>query len=224
MFAKLYLLTYNGTMLAGWTTTLFKILQHLISGGNVADAYGLVSQLLVVFQSGAVLEVLHSLFGLVRSPVSTTFIQVLSRLLVLFGALEIGPSAARTSLLAVQMIVAWCLAEIIRYAFYVGNLAGVKTQLLTWLRYSAFTVLYPMGISGEIACFWNALPYIRVNKPWTMELPNQYNWCFSWYHTVWFLLLFAYPAGSYVMYSHMLRQRAKVLCSQKPQGEKEKTA
>ncbi|EAN78453.1 protein tyrosine phosphatase, putative [Trypanosoma brucei brucei TREU927] len=211
MLSKVYLLAYNGVLLAGWSTILMKIVQHLSTGGRFADVYSLIAPLLVVSQSAAVLEVLHALFGLVRSPVGTTLLQVLSRLLVLYGALEIGPTAARMSPFATQMIVAWSLAEVIRYTFYASNLAGVKLKPVTWLRYSAFTVLYPMGITGEIACFISALPYIREKKPWTVELPNRLNFSFSWYYTVLLLLAVVYPAGSYVMYTYMLQQRRKAL-------------
>ncbi|KEG14003.1 protein tyrosine phosphatase [Trypanosoma grayi] len=211
MLKKAYLVAYNGSMLVGWAAILAKIVNHLASGKSVEEVYPLIAKLLVVFQSGAVMEVLHAMAGLVRSPVATTFLQVLSRLLVLYGALEIGPTDSRTSPFFTQMVVAWSLSEIIRYAYYAANLLNVKVKPLTWLRYTAFTVLYPIGISGEIACLYKALPYIKANKPWSMELPNRYNCSFSWYNTVWFILLGVYPMGSYVMYTYMLQQRRKVL-------------
>ncbi|ORC90444.1 protein tyrosine phosphatase [Trypanosoma theileri] len=213
MLKKAYLLAYNGSMLAGWTVILAKVLKHLLSGGDVRDVYPLISKLLVIFQSGAMMEVLHAMLGLVNSSVSTTFLQVLSRVLVVYGTLEIGPTASRESPLFTQMVTAWSVSELIRYSYYALNLLGVKCQPLTWLRYSAFTVLYPLGISGEIGCFYKALPYIKENKPWTVEMPNRYNFTFSYYHTVWFILLGLYPLGSYTLYSYMLGQRRKVLGS-----------
>nr|CCC94116.1 putative protein tyrosine phosphatase [Trypanosoma congolense IL3000] len=211
MTSKAYLLAYNGTLLAGWATILAKIAQHFSNGGAVTEVYPVIARLLVIFQSAAVMEVLHALLGLVRSPVGTTLLQLLSRLLVLYGTLEIGPTAARKSAFATQMVVAWCLAETIRYAYYVSTLSGLRSKMITWLRYSAFTVLYPMGITGEIACFICALPYIKENKSWSVELPNRFNFAFSWYYTALLMLGLAYPAGSYIMYTYMLQQRKKAL-------------
>ncbi|KAH9578080.1 Protein-tyrosine phosphatase-like [Trypanosoma melophagium] len=223
MLKKAYLLAYNGSMLAGWTVILTKVLKHLLSGGDVKEVYPLIAKLLIIFQSGAVMEVLHAMLGLVNSSVATTFLQVLSRVLVVFGTLEIGPTAARESPFFTQMVTAWSFSELIRYSYYGLNLLNVKCQPLTWLRYSAFTVLYPIGISGEIGCFYKALPYIKENKPWTVEMPNRYNFTFSYYHTVWFILLGLYPIGSYTLYSYMLGQRRKVLGANAAAGKKEVT-
>ncbi|PWV17301.1 putative protein tyrosine phosphatase [Trypanosoma cruzi] len=211
MLKKAYLLAYNGSMLTGWALILFKVVNHVASGKNVWDVYPLIARLLLVFQGGAVMEIIHAMLGLVRSPVLTTFMQVSSRLIVLFGSLRIGPTDSRHSPFFTQMVVAWSLSEIIRYAFYATNLLDFKPKILTWLRYTAFMLLYPVGISGEVGCFYKALPYIKANKPWSMELPNRYNWTFSWYNTVWLILLGLYPYGSYVMYTYMLQQRRKVL-------------
>lgn len=43
-------------------------------------------------------------------------------------------------------VIAWSLAEVIRFSYYL-----MKTNAtLKWLRYTAFVVLYPFGIVGEI--------------------------------------------------------------------------
>ncbi|KAK7196415.1 protein tyrosine phosphatase [Novymonas esmeraldas] len=207
----MYLLAYNAGMCIGWGTILVKVVKHLASGGDVASVYPDIAQLLCVAQTGAITEIFHAAFGLVRSPVGTTFLQVLSRLVVLYGAVRIGDKQVTSSPIFVQMLVAWCLSEIIRYSFYGASLVNAKVAPLTWLRYSAFMVLYPVGITGEIGCLYKALPFIQEHKPWTVELPNRMNFTFSWYNTVWFTLLGVYPYGSYVMYSYMLSQRRKML-------------
>lgn len=207
----MYLLAYNAGMCAGWGTILLKVLRHVAAGESAATVYPEIATLLCVFQTGAVAEILHAMLGLVRSPVGTTFLQVLSRLIVLYGSLRIGDTDATKSPIFVQMVVAWCLSEIVRYSFYGTSLLKVKVAPLTWLRYSAFMVLYPVGITGEIGCLYKSLPWIATHKPWTVELPNKLNFTFSWYNCVWFILLGIYPYGSYVMYSYMLAQRRKVL-------------
>lgn len=206
---KIYLTLYNLGMAAGWSAILFKLVRHLASGGDVAGAFSQVEQLLVVCQTGAVMEIIHAKLKLVRSPVATTFLQVLSRLIVLYGSLELGSKEVTGSPIVVQMLTAWCLSEIIRYSFYAANLYNASPAPLTWLRYSAFMILYPVGITGEIGCLYNALPYIKEHKPYSVEMPNKWNFTFSWYNCVWFILLGVYPYGSYVMYTYMLAQRRK---------------
>lgn len=210
-FKSMYLLAYNAGMCAGWSTILLKVFKHVAEGGSVSTVYPDIAALLCIFQTGAVAEIAHAAFGIVRSPVSTTFLQVTSRLLVLYGSLRIGDTEATKSPIFLQMVVAWCLSEIVRYSFYGANLLNVKLAPLTWLRYSAFMVLYPVGITGEIGCLYKSLPWIKEHKPWTVELPNKMNFTFSWYNCVWFILLGIYPYGSYVMYTYMLAQRRKVL-------------
>ena len=46
-------------------------------------------------QTAAVLEIVHSALGLVRSPVGTTAAQVASRLWTVWGVVEIAPSVSR---------------------------------------------------------------------------------------------------------------------------------
>ncbi|EPY33300.1 3-hydroxy acyl-CoA dehydratase [Strigomonas culicis] len=188
-------------MCVGWAAILAKIYMHLLKGGTIDTVYPLVEKLLLVCQTGAVIEIVHAMLKIVPSPVMTTFLQVLSRLLVLYGALRIGDNPSRTSPVLVQMLTAWSLSEIIRYSFYTVNQFDKKPKALNWLRYSGFMILYPVGITGEVGSFYNALPWIKENKPWTVELPNKLNITFSWYNCVWFILLGIYPYGSYVMYS-----------------------
>ncbi|KAG5487034.1 hypothetical protein LSCM1_07703 [Leishmania martiniquensis] len=216
----MYLLAYNAGMCMGWGTILVKVIKRLAEGGSVASVYPEIAQLLCVAQTGAIAEILHAAFGLVRSPVGTTFLQVLSRLIVLYGAVRIGGTEATGNIIFVQMLVSWCLSEVIRYSFYTTSLVSVRSAWLTWLRYSAFMVLYPVGITGEIGCLYKALPYIKEHKPWTVELPNTLNFTFSWHNGVWFILLGVYPYGSYVMYSYMLSQRRKIFAKAASEGAK----
>jgi very-long-chain (3R)-3-hydroxyacyl-CoA dehydratase len=214
MIKTAYLLAYNVGLMLGWGVILVRILQHLAQGKSHQTVYPLVRELLIVCQTAALVEVLHAVFKVVRSPVGTTAIQVASRIVVLYGALELGSSQVTTSHWAAQMIVAWSIAEIIRYSYYAVALVVDKEKiptLLTIIRYSGFLVLYPMGISGEIGCLYNALPFVAAKKPYTVEMPNWYNFSFDYYTFVWFLLLVCYPYGSYVMYTYMLSQRRKVL-------------
>lgn len=219
---NVYLVTYNVAMFGGWAYVLYNMVSHMLKDGKPQEAlttvYPAVQGALVLFQTGAVAEIAHAALGLVRSSTFTTFAQVLSRLIVLYGALEIGPTASRQKFTLVQMLTAWCLSELIRYSFYACNLVMNKPpSFLTWLRYSAFLILYPVGISGEIATLYQALPYIKSSGRWKVELPNTMNISFDWAFTIWFILLVVYPPASKFLYTYMLKQRRKVLGKKKLQ-------
>ena len=50
-------------------------------------------------------------------------------------------------------IIPWCITEIVRFCFY--ELTFLK-PVFAHLRYNLFIVLYPIGVSGELACCYYA--------------------------------------------------------------------
>lgn len=104
--------------------------------------------------------------GLVRAPVLTTFVQIAGRSTVLWAVIEAYPVSAAApnettpnELLLQQvpfyaaMVLAWSAADAVRYCYFAARLlfgAGHRHPRLTWLRYSAFYALYPVGIAGEV--------------------------------------------------------------------------
>lgn len=54
------------------------------------------------------------------------------------------------------MLLAWSATEVVRYTYFALLCAGVEWPRLTWLRYSAFFPLYPLGIAGELFTLWRA--------------------------------------------------------------------
>ncbi len=46
----------------------------------------------------------------------------------------------------------------------------MQPYVLLWLRYTAFIVLYPLGVSSELAEVALALPTIRATRPWTIQV------------------------------------------------------
>merc|ERR1719253_1783710 len=53
-----------------------------------------------------------------------------------------------------MLILAWSVTEVVRYLYYGLNILGLDIAPLTWLRYSTFLLLYPIGVSGELGCFY----------------------------------------------------------------------
>jgi very-long-chain (3R)-3-hydroxyacyl-CoA dehydratase len=79
-----YLALYNAAAAAGWAYFIFEIVQYyqkqLAKGVsfehlNHADLYATVHPTLDIVQTSAILEIVHSALGLVKSPIATTFLQ-----------------------------------------------------------------------------------------------------------------------------------------------------
>lgn len=215
-----YLLAYNAVSAALWAGVLYQtinIATHEVSVARKSSAFfggqnslgaiktGLSSgkvfagldQYTRMVQSLAGLEVLHSLTGIVRAPFVTTLMQVASRFLLVWLIALPFPQTTQHNPAYTTMLVAWSVTEVIRYSYFVFNLSGVGVPALwTWLRYNTFLVLYPMGIASECWLVYSAIPAAA-------KVREEFSW------GLWAILAIYVP-GSYVLFSHMLRQRRRI--------------
>lgn len=190
-----YLILYNFVSALLWLVVLGRVvlLVPLVGFGRI---YAGVGQFAKWTQTLALLEVIHAASGVVRSPVSTTSMQVASRLALVWGIVNSFPFLAKSAVYS-SMLVAWSVTEVIRYSYFVLTLSGYQPAFITWLRYNTFTVLYPLGISSEC---WLIYKAIAPAREWRQELA----WGLQ-------LLLLIYIPGSYILFTHMMAQRRKVM-------------
>lgn len=205
---NLYLVLYNITAALLWTATFILAANHILTVG-VADYYAVIEDALKLAQTLAVMEIVHSAVGIVRSPLMSTTMQVFSRLFLLWGILH-PVEEAQHGIAVILMTLSWSIVEIPRYTFYALNLMNAVPYILKWLRYSMFAVLYPTGIAGELLCMKAALPYLASSNLWSVSMPNRMNFPFSYYYLV-LLIGASYLPGGPFMYSHMLKQRRRAL-------------
>ncbi|KAJ2894666.1 PTPLA-domain-containing protein [Zalerion maritima] len=197
-----YLILYNFASAVAWLTVLGRVAAVASTRGTdfVAPT---VADFTKWTQTMAGMEVLHAAFGVVRAPLATTVIQVASRYLLVWGVVEqfpyLGGSPVYTS-----MLLAWSITEVIRYSYFALSLSNVQPKSLTWLRYNMFFVLYPVGISSEAWLIYQAV------DPAVAKFGD-------WYSYILVFILGVYVPGSYVMYTHMMAQRRKIM-----RGNKEK--
>ena len=178
-----------------------------------------------VAQTAAVMEVIHAALGIVRSPVMVTATQVASRIWILWGIVDAVPEATTIrpltilplpsplptfTLSLVTLLSAWCASEIIRYGFFAFKEAGLQPFFLLWLRYSAFIVLYPLGVASELTMVWLALPTLRSSGKWGIAMPNAWNFAFTYWIACCIAVL-AYIPGFPQLYGYMVAQRKKTL-------------
>ena len=212
---RTYLVAYNLLSCLLWSYVWLLTVHHLLTAPHpIQTLYSRIHRPLQVTQSLAALEIVHSLLGLVRSPVLTTAIQVSSRLFIVWGITHIAPPT-QTTLGFTLAALSWATVEPPRYLYYTLSLLYASPAAiphpLTWLRYSLFMLLYPTGITGEVWCVLAALPWLaRHPHVLSLDMPNQWNFAFSyWWYCVAVLAL--YVPGSPFMVQLMWNQRKKVL-------------
>lgn len=95
----------------------------------------------------------------------TTVLQVLSRIFLIWFIVFPFPMVAHSPAYT-SMVLAWSITEVIRYSYFVFNVAGGEVPELTWLRYSTFFVLYPPGILSEAFLAYKAAigPAARLSE------------------------------------------------------------
>ncbi|KAI0480142.1 PTPLA-domain-containing protein [Xylariaceae sp. FL0804] len=229
-----YLVLYNAVSAALWAVVLGRALAAAASGGSAA-VYPAVGEFCKWTQTLAGMEVLHSLLGIVRSPLVTTFMQVFSRYAIVWGVTgpfppprsgDLGSSSGSgfgSGLLGARaylaMLVAWGATEVIRYGYFAltlsssssgggGGTSSTVTRALHWLRYHAFFVLYPLGISSEAVCLW-----LAGRGPANRVSPLYANVLLAY-------VVLVYPPSAYILYSHMMAQRRKVMKAWKAESSK----
>ncbi|XP_052162805.1 very-long-chain (3R)-3-hydroxyacyl-CoA dehydratase PASTICCINO 2A-like isoform X4 [Oryza glaberrima] len=106
---RLYLSLYNWIVFIGWVQVSWFMILALLKNGYDA-VYAAVEQHLLFAQTAAIMEILHSIVGLVRSPVPSTVLQVTGRLFMIWGILWSFPET-HSHILVTSLIICWCITE-----------------------------------------------------------------------------------------------------------------
>jgi len=207
LLTKLYLLGYNGIQVAGWSYILYQLYVYYLVGVPNQSLWNYIGWSVIIFQNAAVLEILNASCGFVKSnPILTTF-QVFSRVMVVCGVVMATPDAKESPGLPLALL-AWSITEIIRYGYYALNIVNMVPYILIWLRYTTFIALYPIGVTGELLCFYWAQNYAKNNSVWSVNMPNKYNATFSYFYLLWIVMVSYIPIFPQ-LYLHMFAQRKK---------------
>ncbi|KAJ5246029.1 hypothetical protein N7468_001012 [Penicillium chermesinum] len=195
--SRIYLLLYNAACAALWAYILLLSVPTWISAGT-AQVYSAVEPWVRLTQSLAVAEILHAATGITRAPVFTTFTQVFARSVQVWAINHAFPGVTAPSAGYPAMVTAWALADTVRYLYFAVMLAEFSIPRgLKWLRYSLFTVLYPVGIGSE---WWLMYQATTETSNWAVQ-------------ALFYFFLGLYIPGTVMMFSYMLKQRRKMLAS-----------
>lgn len=205
---KAYITAYNAVEALGWAYVLGRavaVWARAGAGVTAAALWAACGVPLAVAQYVMLLDVVHAATGLVRSAPATAAMQVASRVLVV-TVLRTNAAAAASRLGLALVLAAWCPTEVVRYAYYILKDAAPARvpRALTWLRYSTFFVLYPLGISGELVVLHASLAGYRAHPT------------LAWLQYAVYAVFAVYVPGSVYLYSHMIAQRKKTLAKALP--------
>lgn len=224
---SLYLSTYNAVQAVGWYSVLFLTLRHLWlylqpNPSLTALLVGCrtllstVGPQVALLQHMCWLEVVHAWGGLCGAPIPT-LLQVVGRNHIIHVVLGGSIPPAQHSLWVAPLLVAWTLAECIRYPTYC--LGESAPRWLSWLRYSMFLPLQPIGFLSEMGLLWVSLPFVRSQGTYSVFMPNTWNVIFD-YHLFLQVALVLYVPLAPVLFLHMLRQRRAKLGGRDPSARK----
>ncbi|XP_059056132.1 very-long-chain (3R)-3-hydroxyacyl-CoA dehydratase isoform X2 [Achroia grisella] len=205
---KVYLIIYNLFQLIGFTyvLTVISVRYSKLGYDSVTDTYEHVGSAIKFLHLMQILEILHPIFGYVKGSAFMTFVQVMGRNFVIFAMIE-GEPRIQTKPVIFYLYIVWSAVEVIRYPFYITQLYKKEIYLLTWLRYSIWLPLYPLGVLCESVIIVRNIPYFEETQRFTISLPNEWNFAF---HLPTFLKLYVFLVavpGLYFLMSHMQKQR-----------------
>lgn len=174
---------------------------------------------LAIAQSLQLFDVVFSFLGISQNNLTTVFVQIASRYMILFGFFPFVPEGHFSIFMS---CICWAITEVTRFTLYALKNAGVDMTLNTigdlvcHARYTFFIVLYPVGITGELIGCYKAWQYLSGLGPddarpsWThYPMPNSFNVAFVFEDVIWWAIPLAYLIGFPPLYNHMWVQRAK---------------
>ena len=207
-----YLLFYNLFMFLGWLYYFLIFLSNYLQTNKINKIYNYSHFYLEIVQYGSILEIIHSILKLTPSPVFSTFIQIFSRVGIVYFLQNFKYSR---SIGYILLSFAWSITEIIRYPYYLLNILKKEYKKddlipywLTWCRYSFFIVLYPLGVAGEIITVYFSKKNLKKIKFFGVKVDNLV-----------YLIYIIYVPGILFLYSYMLKQRKKNLLMKKEKKE-----
>lgn len=106
------------------------------------------------------METVHAIAGLVPGPAMPNFLQWAGRTNMILCVIR-NVAELQGSIPVAILLFAWSLSEVIRYPWYTTQLFKISPHWLTWLRYTAFIPLYPVGITCEVVTMYRALPVFQ---------------------------------------------------------------
>ncbi|KAM9854984.1 very-long-chain (3R)-3-hydroxyacyl-CoA dehydratase isoform 1-T1 [Aulostomus maculatus] len=188
-----FLFIYNLVQFLGFSWIFVNMTVRLIMFGqdSLYDTFHTMSEVMFFCQILASVEVLNAAFGVVKAGVVPTLIQVVGRnfiLFIIFGSLE----EMHNKPVVFFVFYLWSTIEIFRYPFYMLGCFNTEWKTLTWLRYTVWIPLYPLGVLAEAVGVIQSIPIFDETKLFSIPLPRAIGTSvsFSYILHVYLILMF----------------------------------
>ncbi|XP_020486974.1 very-long-chain (3R)-3-hydroxyacyl-CoA dehydratase [Labrus bergylta] len=204
-----FLFMYNLVQFLGFSWIFFNMTVRLFIFGadSLYDTFHTISDVMFFCQILAAVEVLNAAFGVVRTAVFPTLIQVVGRnfiLFIIFGSLE----EMHNKPVVFFVFYLWSAIEIFRYPFYMLGCFNTEWKTLTWLRYTVWIPLYPLGVLAEAVAVIQSISLFDETKLFSIPLPKAFGTSvsFSYFLHIYLVLMFL---GLVINFRHLYKQRKK---------------
>ncbi|XP_072550894.1 very-long-chain (3R)-3-hydroxyacyl-CoA dehydratase isoform X2 [Salminus brasiliensis] len=206
---KGYLFMYNLVQFLGfsWVFVNMTVRLFILGQDSFYDTFHTIADVMYFCQMLAVIEVINPALGLVKSGVMPAFIQVMGRnfiLFVIFGSLE----EMQNKPVVFFVFYLWSAIEIFRYPFYMLACIDTEWKALTWLRYTIWMPLYPLGVLAEAVSVIQSVPIFDETKFLSIRLPEALgsSLSFSYVLQLYLLLMFL---GLFFNFRYLFKQRRR---------------
>ncbi|XP_027017430.2 very-long-chain (3R)-3-hydroxyacyl-CoA dehydratase isoform X3 [Tachysurus fulvidraco] len=206
---KGYLFMYNLVQFLGfsWIFVNMTVRLFILKEDSFYDTFHTTADVMYFCQMLAIAEVINPALGLVRTGVMPAFIQVMGRnfvLFIIFGSLE----EMQNKPVVFFVFYLWSAIEIFRYPFYMLACIDTEWKMLTWLRYTIWIPLYPLGVLAEAVAVIQSIPIFNDSKFLSIPLPEVLgsSLSFSYVLQLYLLLMFL---GLFSNFRHLYKQRRR---------------
>ncbi|XP_030433402.1 very-long-chain (3R)-3-hydroxyacyl-CoA dehydratase 3 isoform X1 [Gopherus evgoodei] len=210
-----YLFMYNLVQFLGfsWIFVNMTVRLFILGKDSFYDTFHTIADMMYFCQTLAFIEILNSLVGIVRSPLVPSLLQVLGRNFVLFIVLG-NVEEMQSKAVVFFVFYCWSIIELFRYPFYMLSCIDIEWKLLTWIRYTIWIPLYPLGALAEAVSLIQAIPIFSETGKFSFTLPYPMSTTikFSFFLQIYLVLLFL---GLFINLRHLYKQRRQHLGSKK---------
>uniref|UniRef100_A0A8B9K2B3 Very-long-chain (3R)-3-hydroxyacyl-CoA dehydratase n=1 Tax=Astyanax mexicanus TaxID=7994 RepID=A0A8B9K2B3_ASTMX len=200
---KGYLFMYNLVQFLGfsWIFVNMTVRLFILGQDSFYDTFHTIADVMYFCQMLAIIEVINPALGLVKSGVIPAFIQVMGRnviLFVIFGSLE----EMQNKPVVFFVFYLWSAIEIFRYPFYMLACIDTEWKMLTWLRYTIWMPLYPLGVLAEAVSVIQSIPIFDETKFLSIPLPAALGSSISFSYILRFYLLIMFLGKSLFFFKY----------------------
>ncbi|XP_023336938.1 very-long-chain (3R)-3-hydroxyacyl-CoA dehydratase [Eurytemora carolleeae] len=209
---RIYLFCYNIFMFCGFLYAFLVLTLNYSKNPDefVPKAFETVGGIFKFLQLLMILEILNPLFGYTKGSVYEATIQVGGRLIFLFLLIDSEPRM-QDKPVVFYLLMTYSSVEIVRYPYYLFRVYDMDIGLITWLRYTIWIPLYPIGFICEGVIALRNIPYFEETEQFSVLLPNRWNFAFYFPNLIRFYLLFGFFPLLYTQMWHMYQLRCKRL-------------